>query len=115
LDPSITKADGLIGNLVGRSGALPETKYEIKIETHLLERVVGPRELTKVKRIETGEKLLLDIGTAATVGKVITVRNNIAELTLARPVCTEEGNRAALSRRIQGTTGYRLIGFGIVQ
>lgn len=115
LDPSLTKADGLIGNLVGRSNTLPETKYAIKIETHLLKRVVGTKEPTKVKQIESGEILLVDLGTAPTVGKVLSVKGKMVDLNLTRPVCPEKGNRVALSRRIHGSTGYRLIGFGIVQ
>ncbi|MEM2988182.1 MAG: hypothetical protein QXK26_03995 [Candidatus Bathyarchaeia archaeon] len=48
-----------------------------------------------------------------TAGNVVSVKDNLVTLKLGRPVCTEEGLRAALSRKVAGR--WRLIGYGIVK
>jgi translation initiation factor 2 subunit 3 len=113
LDPSLTKADGLSGNVVGKSNLLPPTKYDLTVEVHLFERVVGAKEETEVKQVSVGEILLLDVGTAITTGKVTHVGGGNVEIKLTRPVCVEEGSRAAMSRKIMGR--WRLIGYGIIK
>jgi len=112
LDPSLTKADGLIGNVLGRPGKLPPTRFDLTLEMSLFKRAVGTKELVEVKRINVGETLLLDVGTAITVGTV-TRAGDTVELKLARPVCAEEGSRVAISRKIAGR--WRLIGYGIIK
>jgi len=113
LDPSLTKADGLIGNVVGKPGTLPPTRFELTLDIHLFERAVGTKELVKVKSVNVGETLLLDVGTAPTVGRVVNIKGETAELKLTRPVCAEESDRVAISRKISGR--WRLIGFGIIK
>jgi translation initiation factor 2 subunit 3 len=113
LDPSLTKADGLIGNLVGKPGMLPPTLSELTLEAHLFERAVGTKELAEVERIRQGENLLLDIGTCITAGNVVSVRGDEVTLKLGRPVCAEKGTRAAISRKLAGR--WRLIGYGILK
>jgi len=113
LDPSLTKADGLIGNLVGKPGTLPPTRFDLALDFHLFERAVGTKELVEVKGINIGESLLLDVGTAPTVGKVTGVKGDTAELKLTRPVCAQGSARVAASRKIAGR--WRLIGFGIIE
>jgi len=112
LDPSLTKADGLIGNLVGKPDTLPPTLNEFTLDVHCFERVVGTKELMEVEKVKIGENLLLDVGTAITVGSVISIKGENATLRLARPVCAEEGSRVAISRKIAGR--WRLIGYGII-
>jgi len=113
LDPSLTKADGLIGNLVGQPGTLPPTRFDLSLEINLFERAVGTKELAEVKKIGVGEVLLLDVGTAPTVGKVLNIKGDTVELRLTRPVCAEESARVAVSRKMAGR--WRLIGFGIIK
>ncbi len=113
LDPSLTKADGLTGNLVGKPGMLPPTLPELTLETHLFERAVGTKELTEVEKVRMGENLLLDIGTNITAGKVISVKGDLITLKPGRPVCAEKGTRAAISRKLAGR--WRLIGYGILK
>jgi translation initiation factor 2 subunit 3 len=111
LDPSLTKADGLTGNIVGKPEMLPPTRSEITMETHLFPRALGTKELMEIAKIQMGEALLLDVGTSITSGTVTAVKGEKATLKLSRPVCAEEGARAALSRKIAGR--WRLIGHGI--
>jgi translation initiation factor 2 subunit 3 len=113
LDPSLTKADGLTGNLVGKPDLLPPTRSELVLETTLLKRAIGTKELVQVDNIIKGERLLLDVGTTITLGTVVSTKKDAATLKLVRPVCAENGARAAISRKIAGR--WRLIGYGIIQ
>ncbi|MGQ9552154.1 MAG: translation initiation factor IF-2 subunit gamma [Candidatus Bathycorpusculaceae bacterium] len=112
LDPSFSKADGLTGNIAGKTGMLPPTLTELTLETHTLERAVGTKELLKVEKINLDETLLLHVGAAVNVGKVTAMKNNIGTVKLARPVCAQTGSRVAISRKI--TARWRLIGYGII-
>jgi translation initiation factor 2 subunit 3 len=113
LDPSFSKADGLTGNIVGKSGALPPTLSDLTLETHILERAVGTKELMKVQDITMGETLLLHVGAAITVGKVTSTKKGIITIKLARPVCAQANSRVAISRKITGR--WRFIGFGMMR
>ncbi|HWG91049.1 MAG TPA: translation initiation factor IF-2 subunit gamma, partial [Candidatus Thermoplasmatota archaeon] len=70
LDPALTKADGLVGKLAGRPGTLPEVRHKFTMAITLLDRVVGTTEDLKVEAIKTREPLMLNVGTATTVGVV---------------------------------------------
>jgi len=113
LDPSLTKADGLTGNLVGKPDLLPPNRSELVLDTKLLKRAIGTKELVQVDKIIKGERLLLDVGTTITVGNVASTKKDTVTLQLTRPVCAEEGARAAISRKMAGR--WRLIGYGIIQ
>jgi len=112
LDPSLTKADGLTGNIVGKPEMLPPTRAELTVETYLFPRAVGTKELMEVAKVQMGEALLLDVGTSITAGTVISIKGENATFKLSRPISAEEGARAALSRKIAGR--WRLIGYGII-
>jgi translation initiation factor 2 subunit 3 len=112
LDPSFSKADGLTGNVAGKSGLLPSTLSELNLETHILELAVGTKELTKVEEISMNETLLLHVGAAITVGKVTSIKKDIVTVKLTRPVCAQVGSRVAISRKIAGR--WRFIGFGMI-
>ena len=57
LDPAIVKSDKLGGAIVGFPGTLPPVWYEFKLETHLLDRVVGVKGDTTVEPVKKGEAL----------------------------------------------------------
>ncbi len=97
LDPSLSKADGLTGNIVGKSGMLPPTLSELTLETHILERAVGTKELMKVEEISMGETLLLHVGAAITVGKVTSIKKDTVTVKLTRQVCAQPDSRVALA------------------
>lgn len=112
LDPSTSKADGLTGNIAGKTGMLPPTLTELTLETHVLERAVGTKELLKVERINFDETLLLHVGAAVNLGKVTSLKGNVAKIKLTRPICAPPSSRVAISRKIAAR--WRLIGYGIV-
>ena len=53
---------------------------------------------------------MVNIGSTATGGKVLAVKQDLAKILLTQPVCTQEGEKIALSRRVD--KHWRLIGWG---
>jgi translation initiation factor 2 subunit 3 len=112
LDPFLTKSDALVGSIVGLVGKLPEVKESLLLEIKLLERVVGSEELKAVAPIKPNEDILINVGTARSIGSVVSMKKNKLEIKLKIPVCVEQKERVAISRQISGR--WRLIGFGNV-
>jgi len=110
LDPSLTKSDALVGNVLGKPGTLPEPLYEFTMEIHTLKRVVGMPKGNLV--ITVNEPLLLNIATAATLGIVTKLGKDEVTVSLKRPVCAEPGDRVAISKKIGDR--WRLFGYGII-
>lgn len=113
LDPSITKSDALVGQVAGIPGKLPPTIEGFVMETKLLERVVGVSDESTVEPIRSNEPLMLNIGTATTIGVVTSARSMDAEVRLKRPICADKGSHIAISRRVGAR--WRLIGSGILK
>ena len=113
LDPSITKSDSLLGNVIGKPGTLPPVWERFNVKTTLLERVVGTKKIKDMDEIKTKEPLMITVGTRTTVGVPITVKDNIVDIKLTIPVCAPVGQRIALSRRAEGK--WHLIGYGIIE
>ena len=110
LDPLLTKSDTLVGNVVGLPEKLPEIRNSLTLKINLLERIVGAEELASVAPIKINENLLINVGTARSIGVVTEVKKERVELKLKIPVCIEEKERIAISRQISGR--WRLIGYG---
>lgn len=112
LDPSCTKADGLIGNVVGKADDLPPTVKDISVDPVIFKHAIGTAELTKVEPVVRGETLVINYGTMVSVGTVTNARKHLLEISLKKPICAKIGSRVALSRRIAAK--WRLIGYGIL-
>ena len=113
LDPSITKSDALVGQVAGIPGSLPPTLEGFVMETKLLPRVVGITDESAVEPIHSNEPLMLNLGTATTIGVVTSARQADAEVKLKRPVCADKGAHIAISRRVGAR--WRLIGSGVLK
>lgn len=113
LDPSIVKSDQLVGSVVGKPGKLPPVWYSLKLETHLLDRVVGAKDKLVVEPIKKSELLMLNVNSAATVGIVSELGKNQIECALKRPICAEKGAKVTISRRVGQR--WRLIGYGTIK
>lgn len=109
LDPSMTKSDGLEGNVLGLEGTLPETTYNIEIEANLMDRLAGSEEDEEIENIKEHEPLMINAGTGKSAGFVTQAGKHV-KLDLKVPVCAEEGDRIAISRQIGSR--WRLIGHG---
>lgn len=118
MDPTLTRADRLVGQVLGEVGSLPEIFSELEVNFFLLRRLLGVRtkeseKQGKVTKLTKGEILMLNIGSMSTGARVIAVKNVFAKLQLTSPVCTSKGEKIALSRRIE--KHWRLIGWGMIQ
>jgi translation initiation factor 2 subunit 3 len=113
LDPSLTKSDGLVGSVTGKTGALPPSLSKITLDVNLFEKVVGTELAVPVDKIRSNEALVLNVGTTVTSGLVSSARESLVDVTLRKPVCAEAGSKVAISRRI--TDSWRLIGFGTLR
>jgi len=112
LDPFLTKSDSLVGSVISLPGQLLDATYSISFEVKLLERLVGTEELGAVSTIRPNETLLINVGTARSLGTVISVKKDIVEMKLKIPIVVEKKERAVVSRQISGR--WRLIGYGNV-
>lgn len=112
LDPSITKADRLVGNVLGKAGTVPDPVSKVSVEYRLLERVLGTRELLKVAPLRKGERLMITAGAAVTLGIITVLGKERIEVVLRRPIVIWPGMRVALSRQVLGR--WRLVGWGRV-
>jgi translation initiation factor 2 subunit 3 len=112
LDPAITKSDLLVGNVVSSAEKPAEVRETLLIQAKLLQRVVGDEELKNVQPLKQNEELLINIGTARSIGAVSSTKKDKVEMKLKIPVVAEKENRIAISRLISGR--WRLIGHGTV-
>jgi translation initiation factor 2 subunit 3 len=113
LDPALTKSDNLAGKMAGKPGTLPPMQDALTMEVHLLERVVGAADELQVEPVKTREPLMLNVGTATTVGIVTSARKDEVDVQLKLPVVAEKDWRVAISRRIGAR--WRLIGYGVIR
>jgi len=118
IDPTLTRADRLLGQVLGLRGHLPDVFGEIEISYYLLRRLLGVKtsdggKQAKVQKLSRTEILMVNIGSTATGGKVLGVKGDLAKIALVKPVCTQEGEKVALSRRVD--KHWRLIGWGQIR
>jgi len=117
IDPSLTKADRLVGQLLGIPGHLPEVFDIIIITYSIMNRVVGinaTNDQAKTSRnLCMDEILKVNIGSSTTTATVKSATVNLAKLSLEFPCCCDIGEKITISRRIAGH--WRLIGFGKIE
>ncbi|KAF9580491.1 hypothetical protein BGW38_002853 [Lunasporangiospora selenospora] len=114
IDPTLCRADRLVGQVLGSVGKLPDVYSELEINYFLLRRLLGvktdDKKQAKVTKLTKNEVLMVNIGSTSTGGRVIQVKNDIAKIALTGLACSEAGANVALSRRI--ANHWRLIGWG---
>ncbi|KAF7307783.1 Translation initiation factor eIF2 gamma subunit [Mycena kentingensis (nom. inval.)] len=105
IDPTLCRADRLVGQVLGSVGTLPKIYSELEINLFLLRRLLGvktdDKKQTKVSKLVKNELLLINIGSTSTGGRVLSVKADLAKIQLTSPACTEIGEKVALSRRIE--------------
>lgn len=117
IDPTLCRADRLVGQILGAVGHLPGIYTELEINYFLLRHLLGVRstegKTSKVSKLAKGEVLMVNIGSTGTGGRVTGVKSDLAKILLTKPVCTEVGEKIALSRRVDRC--WRLIGWGEIK
>jgi len=134
VDPSITKKDKLVGQVLGAPGSLPPVFKECIIEYRLLKKVVGTDKITAVqKKLLVGDKLYIAIG-SMTVGATVKAvdipiqmqdgtideeistkksRQGTARLVLQYPVCYDLWTNLLITKELNNS--WRLIGCGKIR
>eukprot|EP00914_Ancora_sagittata_P019938 GHVO01039624.1.p1 GENE.GHVO01039624.1~~GHVO01039624.1.p1 ORF type:complete len:485 (+),score=90.68 GHVO01039624.1:1339-2793(+) len=115
IDPSLTRADRLVGQVIGYPGQLPKSFSKMRFTYNLLNELLGVKSKADAKRKKVGdlkdkEWLLVNIGSTSVTGKVSKVQDRTAYIKLHSPACAPEGANIALSRKID--KHFRLIGWG---
>lgn len=118
IDPQLCRGDRLVGQVLGHVGHLPEIYKDVEISFYLLRRLLGvptkgTKKAAKVEPLGKGEMLMVNIGSLSTCGKVEVVRNDLAKISLQSLVCTDIGEKIAISRKIDNH--WRLIGWGEIK
>jgi translation initiation factor 2 subunit 3 len=113
LDPSIVHSDSLTGSVVGLPGKLPKVWYDMILDVHLLERVVGSHEELKVDPIKINEVLLLNVNGGKSTGFVYELSKNIIKCKLKIPLCADVTDKVTISRKVG--TRFRLIGYAMIK
>ncbi|KAM3185938.1 Eukaryotic translation initiation factor 2 subunit 3 [Hymenolepis weldensis] len=118
IDPQLCRADRLVGHVLGAVGTLPDIFVEIEISFYLFRRLLGVRtegdkKGAKVQKLAKREMLMVNIGSLSSGGHVVAVKGDLAKISLNTPVCTEVGEKVALSRRVE--KHWRLIGWGKIR
>ncbi|CAJ0926039.1 unnamed protein product [Ranitomeya imitator] len=106
IDPTLCRADRMVGQVLGAVEALPEIFTELEISYFLLRRLLGVRtegdkKAAKVQKLSKNEVLMVNIGSLSTGGRVSAVKADLGKIVLTNPVCTEVGEKIALSRRVE--------------
>ncbi len=105
IDPSLTKADGLVGQIMGHVGKLPDPSNTIMINYTSLERSDLPKQAFKADEI-----VLLGIGTGTVVGYVTKVKKSRLEIGLKHTVCADKAEKVSVLRNYGQR--WKLSGFG---
>lgn len=104
LDPTLTRADRLVGQVLGAVGHLPEIYTELEVNYYLLRRLLGVKTADgekqgKVQKLAKGETLMVNIGSTSTGGRIgaVKVRGGGRAARPARPAARRR--RARLTRQ----------------
>ncbi len=110
LDPSITKGDALMGNILGHS--VPDPVSDIRIKYNLFERVLGSKDQELIEPLKPREIVFLIIRTAWARGTLTRVTRDEFEAKLEKPVVILGKDKVAIIRQVRGR--WRLVGWGQV-
>jgi len=114
LDPTITKTDSLVGQIIGKKGTLPDPISQFKFEIHLFDKIVTSAGELEVKPIILSEPLMLIVNSYTTVGAVIKANPKEATVKIKRPVMAFDDDRVVIFRRFDQNK-WRIIGYGIIK
>jgi translation initiation factor 2 subunit 3 len=95
LDPSLTKSDTLIGNMVSTKGSIPDPVSAVSMKYELIDR----KDIENTP-LRVGEPLLINVHSATSVGVIGKLNKGIASVSLKRPLIVFGSDKIAISRRI---------------
>ncbi len=107
IDPSFAKADGLVGQIVGLAGKLPESRQSLDVSYVSLNRSDIPKQAFR-----ENEPILLGIGTGTVVGYVKKAKRDKLQLELKHTVCIDKNAKISVLRNF--AQRWRLSGYGVL-
>ncbi len=107
IDPAFTKADTLVGNVIGHENKLPAAVNSLTFTYYSLKRKDIPEQLLK-----ENEPIVLGIGTATSIGFIKKIKKDTLEVELKRPVVVINKSKIAVMQNIGQR--WRLVGYGII-
>mmetsp|Transcript_25622 Transcript_25622/g.63131 ORF Transcript_25622/g.63131 Transcript_25622/m.63131 type:complete len:435 (-) Transcript_25622:1251-2555(-) len=114
IDPALTRADRLSGQILGILDYLPDVYVSVFILYRLLNRLLGiSKKDSTINPLVLNEVLMINVGSSSTGGKLKKKKNDLIELQLTTPICCNLNSKVTISRRIQ--KHWRLIGWGIIK
>lgn len=98
---------------------MPDVVVEIDADTYLMRKLLGvksegqDKKQTRVTSLKVDEVLMINIGSTSLGAKVVSKKGDFVRFQFMNPVCANEGDKIALSRRID--RNFRLIGWGEIK
>ncbi len=105
MDPAITKADGLVGQIIGHISKLPDSRTEITISYNSLNRTDLPKQ-----SFTENEPVLLGIGTGTAIGYIKKQKKATMSIMLKHAFCIDKQVKISVLRNIGQR--WRLYGYG---
>ncbi len=107
IDPALTKADGLVGQIIGLAGKLPQSIQSAELAFVSLNRNDIPKQAFR-----EGEPLLLGVGTGTVIGYVKKARKNKLSIDFKHTVCIDKDAKISVLRNF--SQRWRLSGYGML-
>ncbi|MGC8607697.1 MAG: translation initiation factor IF-2 subunit gamma [Vulcanisaeta sp.] len=111
LDPALTKADSLVGSVVGKPGTLPPVWSELTLEFHRIEKP-GDQALRDVT-FKPRDIVMVHVGSAAVMGIVKGFHGGKLDITLRKAVSTEQNSKVVITKQVNNR--WRIVGYGILK
>lgn len=108
VDPAFTKGDGLVGQIVGIAGKLPDSVQSIELTYTSLNRNDLPKQ-----GFRDGEPVLLGVGTGTVVGYIKKAKRDRLQIDLKHMVCIDRQAKISLLRNF--SQRWRLSGYGVLK
>jgi translation initiation factor 2 subunit 3 len=107
IDPTFTKADGLVGNIVGLAGKMPPVISNLTMKYHKLKRDDLPEQ-----HLADNEPIILGIGTTTVLGYIKKVKRDNIDIELKHPISVDKDVKIAVMRNLAHR--WRLTGYGLI-
>ena len=115
IDPAFTRADRLVGHILGVSGSLPPVFIDVELSTFMLPCVMGKPEM-KTDPLMKSEHVMLNVGATSSSGVILDTKcidkYDFAKVSLTIPVCAYTNDKVAINRKVDGN--WRLVGWGFI-
>ncbi|TVU13306.1 hypothetical protein EJB05_40354, partial [Eragrostis curvula] len=85
MDPTLTRADRLVSQVLGEVGSLPDVFIELEVTGV---RTSETERASRVAKLAKAEILMVNIGSMSTGSRVVAVKNDLAKLQLTSSGCT---------------------------